>query len=405
MGMASRRGVASSADQHPLTASQVTDLLNQFQWPSQFSFGPQPASLLPWTFSHPTYDLFHGPWVGGVNTDGTPEPLCQWYTWRDNEIETGHMNFMEATFTGVLAGTPGHQNAIGHDDDVDNFYLDTSSTLVRNFGIDNGGYFPGGPGAVGPAPGPFLQLEFNYDETLTHFKHPTAVGSLYGNYWANFTDYIDSAPDAATNMIDSHEATVIALLGLDMVHPPPQPELHPVHAIAIRENNTDPVVAEQDDYWAFFARASGNEGKCSSSFHTLGTEGLVIEIPPPYKYRDAARRPLSGVSATLVASNVWFVTPKGDQVPLNFPTFFSSPNGTFLTLYIPAFHFEDPTRNSGDYTPNMVFGEIHVHWSPPNDYITINLPPTFRIKNPHREWEPEESEAKSWNMLSPGQQG
>jgi hypothetical protein len=380
-------------------------------WPKPLSSGPLTHNLMPYSSMEPSYDIYPHYTV-----------KCNSYGAATDLIEQGHINFTEATFTGTLNSTPHHNpgDPSPYDDDVDNFYLDTLGSAVRGMAGPAGAVFvPGGPGYVAPYPG-FLQLEFKYSETLGNFGGPTVLAdSPYGPYWFSFANWLSFAnvfsfaaginlnPQKAQDMISGHEATVIALYGLDAVHPPPGPELHPVHALAIRENNIPGTPTEQDDYWAFFARISGSEGSCSSGFHTLNTSTIIIEIPPPYQYRDfATRYPLPGVVATVVNSSGFAVINQGANVE---PTeFYSDQNGTFLTLHIPSTTTGSPIWTTGDYDPSAIYGEIHLHWSPPNEITTI-LPPPPHVKFPHPQInnhpsEAEETETKSWNMLSREQQ-
>ena len=77
------------------------------------------------------------------------------------------------------------------------------------------------------------------------------------------------------------EAQVIGLMSLDCVHGC-KVELHPVFAVAIHKSDpTRRADGTWDDYWAIFARNSGNEGWCSHDQHYLDRRQVTFVLPGP----------------------------------------------------------------------------------------------------------------------------
>jgi hypothetical protein len=164
----------------------------------------------------------------------------------------GHANYLPATYVGrIIWDTHSHpcDTPIGlYSADCDDDYN------LNLYTLDDAG---------ATTAGDFLHCEFDSDETIDHFDTP---------WWNSFHDAVDNSVDD----FDINEryfkergergryAIVTGLLGLEMVHGG-SPELHPVWAIAIRVEDSDPA----DEVWAIFVRRWGNEGFCSGDQHTL----------------------------------------------------------------------------------------------------------------------------------------
>jgi hypothetical protein len=80
-------------------------------------------------------------------------------------------------------------------------------------------------------------------------------------------------------MVANHDAVVIGLMGLDTEHGAPS-ELHPVHAIAIRENARG-AIDPANDSWAIFVRNWGNKGERGSQQHYLDAGTITLDLPRP----------------------------------------------------------------------------------------------------------------------------
>jgi hypothetical protein len=164
----------------------------------------------------------------------------------------GHANWMPATYVGrIIWDTHSHPC----DTPTGLFSADCDDDYNLNlYTLDDAG---------ATTAGDFLHCEFDSDETIDHFDTP---------WWNSFHDAVDNSVDD----FDINEryfkergergryAIVTGLLGLEMVHGG-SPELHPVWAIAIRVEDSDPA----DEVWAIFVRRSGDEGFCSGDQHTL----------------------------------------------------------------------------------------------------------------------------------------
>ena len=142
---------------------------------------------------------------------------------------------------------------------------------------------------------------------------------------------------AAGNIINGHDAVVTGLMGADEEHDG-HTEIHPVHAIAIRESDpSNPNPAH--DTWAFFVRNWGDEGECSSRQHYLDANQVVIQLTPP----TAMFTPM----ATLNSGTQVFGTGTDGTY-----SFYSGPEGTFVIFNLP----------SGNQK-GFAFGEVDLNWT------------------------------------------
>lgn len=182
-----------------------------------------------------------------------------------------------------------------------------------------------------------IGVEFDSDETIDHFD-----GSAI---WKSFHDAVDNDDNKAHGMVDRHDAVIIGLMGMDEMHGT-YSEIHPVHALAVREGSqafTGDVLDPAHDRWFFFVRNWGDEGECSHEQHYLEATQISLQLPPP----------------VLEGQNTKFTTAtlnEGETQVLGSGastdhTFFSGAEGTFVTFNLPQ----------GD-AQGFVFGEISLNW-------------------------------------------
>jgi len=227
---------------------------------------------------------------------------------------SGHLNWTVVTYEGRIFWG-GHSF---FDDDY-NFFL---NTLVTNG-------FPSGVTATNPQQ---IELEFQARETIDHF----GLSPL----WDEFHFAVDHIDSLAHSLMDTKEAVVIGLLGLDRVHGS-HSEIHPVFALAIHVN-PDPL----DDTWAIFARNYGNEGWCSDNMHYSNFNNVTLRLPRPGSVA-ATDQPTLGLGTQFFA-NTPAVT--GYEV-------FTAPNqDTFITFHLPS-----PPADGDDGA--RVSGELHLRWN------------------------------------------
>jgi hypothetical protein len=244
----------------------------------------------------------------------------------------GHLNWSEVTYTGTVDWDSWDSPLTGDDDY--NIILHTQKIFDHNRGVtaSNGD----------------VKGEFDSDETIDRFGNSP--------WWTGFHDAVDppfgtGVVGGPTVYIGSHDAVMIGLLGMDDAHDP-KSEIHPVHALAIRE--TSPGLGTNGtplDAWAFFVRNSGDEGECSQFQHYLDLDNLTLQL----------RRP-AGVPATATAvMRVKSNTPAGMPITQVFEENTNShwnaapslPNQDFLV----NFSIGNGT-NQGIYD-----GEIVLEWS------------------------------------------
>lgn len=173
----------------------------------------------------------------------------------------GHVNWVPATFVGKL-----QFQDVSADKDVDLQLQTIGDRIVR---------FPGNKdfGKIDPILTKDSQisaeyknslwLEFATYETTVNFQLPwhkiVAHNKAFGEY-------------------NDRTAIVTGLLDLDCVHDC-HTELHPVFAMAVRENlESSPNIAKRDP-WAIFVRDAGNEGDCSQDEHYLDRNGYTFFLP------------------------------------------------------------------------------------------------------------------------------
>jgi hypothetical protein len=254
----------------------------------------------------------------------------------------GHINWFDADFQGTLAwgnwsNWPDRTIDTDYNIDLD---ADTATSQAT---------------AKAPASGD-LNMEFDANETIKRFYAIDWWRRLHQAVYAatdpSFT--VRGAPEGfppikpgdlpiqrPADLLNGHQAVAIGLVGLDAEHQG-KSEVHPVHVLAIREG----AAATTNDRWAFFARASGNEGPCSSEQHGLNAGVISIHLPAPATapqtighYSDCSSRYLPG--------------PFGGTAQLSYGT--GDDRGTYLTFELPA---GIPTA--------FVAGEVSIDWSPAN---------------------------------------
>jgi hypothetical protein len=243
---------------------------------------------------------------------------------------SGHRNWFDVTYTGHVFWVH-HAGTYAGDDDY-NMRLETTKLHRDPAGTSfyNGPSFEDGGLAN-------ILLEFDSDETIDHFDQSP--------YWQNLHQTVDdcfffdcSNDSGAANIINGHDAVVLGLMGADEEHDG-HIEIHPVHVLAIRENDpASPNLAS--DRWAFFARNWGDEGECSSSQHYLLTNKISLQLPPPMPF-------LVPPKATLNSGAQVF----GNSADTTFG-FYSGLEGTFLTFNLPAGNQQ-----------GFLFGEVDLNWN------------------------------------------
>ena len=236
----------------------------------------------------------------------------------------GHHNWFDATYNGTIYWVT-HAGPTFGDDDY-NMRLVTptlghadpaGTSFFNGASFEEGNLFA-------------VLLEFDSDETIDHFDQ-----SLF---WNVFHQTVDNQGDtAAGNIINGHDAVAIGLMGADEEHDG-HVEIHPVHALAIRESAPGSPVPS-NDLWAFFVRNWGDEGECSSQQHFILDSQITIQLTPPVS--------LLTPKATLNGDSLVFGS--GTNTPY---TFYSGPEGTFVTFNLPAGNQQ-----------GFVFGEIDLSWT------------------------------------------
>ncbi len=170
----------------------------------------------------------------------------------------GHLNWMAATFSGIIQWDNHKDWTKMDDDDYNfNFFPDTVTGLTAD-NITNFHYS-------------MIETEFDSDET---------VDLIDKGWWDTFHKAVDSnggePGGRAGQMIDSHRTIITGLFGLDSEHGA-YSELHPVWGMAIEVQEGVP----SDDQWSFLVRNWGNEGYCSQDSETLPVNTMSFFIPMP----------------------------------------------------------------------------------------------------------------------------
>jgi len=165
---------------------------------------------------------------------------------------SGHLNWLPATYDGLLTWES-HESAFFGDDDY------TFNLRPR-----------GGEGLTSNnAKG--LHVEMNGDETID--------GAQVG-WWYAFRKAKDATKSAMLKDDAGVPATVVGLLGIDNVHGG-YSELHPAYAVGILTDRKAVAGGAVEDTWAILARNWGNEGWCSSDqheIHGLPPEGIGLRL-------------------------------------------------------------------------------------------------------------------------------
>ncbi|HLJ90623.1 MAG TPA: hypothetical protein VKZ53_27695 [Candidatus Angelobacter sp.] len=208
------------------------------------------------TSQSPTLDLH---WALGAACSGWPLQ--------------GHLNWMIATYTGVLTWDELASWYFGAWDEDYNWHLQTQS----NFGVALGD--PKQPATA-------LALEADAQETINNMGSPfwqQAQGQIMsgGGRTSKGTGILSTMFNGPSGT--GSFAVVTGLIGLDAEHGA-YTEVHPVLSMALLTEDkavSDTVVRQ---HWAFFLRNSGNEGGCASAGqHFWDSPGgdYFIELPWP----------------------------------------------------------------------------------------------------------------------------
>lgn len=277
---------------------------------------------------------------GGCTTQTTSEdrPAPRWYQYIPLvgpvvsafvcDGGKGHVNWSDATYNGLIYFDK-HDGGPGGDDDYNMALKTAKAKDGYALGTSNGNT---GNNAD-------ILMEFDSDETIDRFVKPSI--------WNTYHEAVDNHPfpdfGSLNDYIDGHEAVVTGLMGFDAVHPPDHVELHPVHALAIREEENPLVKTPGHDRWAIFVRNWGDEGFCSSQQHDLNTRQITLKLPP----RPKAPGPL--VASSEQDTRLYHV--KGDG---NFSVWQGAGDGAQVTFDLP------PPGEEGYW-----YGELDLEWTDP----------------------------------------
>lgn len=255
---------------------------------------------------------------------------------------SGHHNWFDVTYTGTVRWVEHSGGAFGDDDynmaiNTPIFHFEPPGQTSIGFGAGTSFFNTTSGNAFGEDS---IGLEFDSDETIDHFDQ--------NQFWHTFHQTVDNGSDQdVDNLMDNHDVVVIGLIGFDEMHDG-HTEIHPVHALAIREGSPQPLVANTldpaHDRWFFFVRNWGDEGECSRYQHYLQTDTITLEIPPPVL---AIANPPHFATATL-NKNASQVLGTGTD---NIVHFFSGKEGTFVTFKL-----------SDAVTQPFAFGEFELSW-------------------------------------------
>jgi hypothetical protein len=290
----------------------------------------------------------------------------------------GHRNWTDVTYTGTVTWVE-HSSSFTGDDDYNmrnkppTFHTDPAGTSFANNTPDNAHEVS------------FIGLEFDSDETIDHFDQNA--------FWKKFHQTVDNMPDEAVGgMIDGHDVVVVGLMGFDEMHDA-HSEIHPVHALAIREGTQGQeleAVNPGHDRWFFFVRNWGDEGECSRYQHYLQTNVITLQIPPPTI--NMVNPPKFG-AATLNQGQSQVLGTGTDGVV----HFFSNAEGTFVTFNL---------SNAVDQP--FAFGEFELAWAELPGSHGPHAAPSGPAPGPKKRTsppdEPEGRLARIWNGATPQQQ-
>lgn len=249
---------------------------------------------------------------------------------------TGHHNWFDVTYHGNVTWVE-HSGGVTGDDDY-NMTINTPIVGGAPVGIPAGST-AGNLSSDHAASEAAIGVEFDSDETIDHFD-----GSAF---WKSFHDAVDNDDNKAHAMVDHHDAIIIGLIGMDEMHGT-YSEIHPVHALAIREGDqefTGDVLDPADDRWFFFVRNWGDEGECSHEQHYLDATEISLQFPPPVL--KGPNQPTFTTATLNEAQTQVLGSGTGTD-----HSFFSGKEGTFVTFNLA----------SGD-TQSFVFGEISLNWT------------------------------------------
>lgn len=335
-----------------------------------------PSCLPNCSSQHPTFDSAEATASNWFNRFFAN--VCNW-----DHGASGHHNWFDVTYQGQVTWVE-HAGDAFHDDDYNMtlnspiFHYDPPGQTIVGWGA--GTSYGNNTADNAPAEAA-IGLEFDSDETIDHYDQNV--------FWHNLHQAVDGNTDnpygsdaAAGAMIDHHDAVVIGLMGFDEMHGT-YTEIHPVHALAIREgsqvysgNTLDP----SHDRWAFFVRNWGDEGECSRFQHYLQADQITLQIPAP-KLKGVNQPTFT--TATLNQNNTQVLGTGTDGVA----HFYSGPEGTFVTFNL-----------SSAASQPFAFGEFELNWDPA----------TGRKPGTHREVEaqnkPEERLEAIWEGATPDQQ-
>jgi hypothetical protein len=284
--------------------------------------------------------------------------------------QSGHTNWFDVTYHGIVSWDVWDSGVSGDDD----YNMQLHTPVLEG----------GTPAGVTSNNPDTVKLEFDSDETIDHFD--------VSNWWANFHSAVqDDRTDLINNMVEGHDAVVIGLMGLDVVHEASS-EVHPVHVLAI--NTADPAnVNPVNEGWAIFARNWGNEGECSSQQHFLDGNTFTLDLPRPSSVP-------SNSTATLAPGNDFYL--HGTDVA---PKVHNYSKGVQVTFTLP-----DPANQP------FAVGELHLSWSGvPLAARRTNGRHVARRTGPHQArtlgrrladdtGEPEQLLAGIWNGMTAAQQ-
>lgn len=231
----------------------------------------------------PLCNFFHN--GGDILDTGTPPcttqhpivdepPLLSWGNWEvchfpppigsDLPIDSvhGHVNWGIGLYEGIIYfedwNAPGISTHNDNDYDLD---------LIRS---DEAGVTAGNDFRYQQHGNPGLHVEFDAKEIMDDFKQ---------SWWVKFRDAVGQGHDgdwtAAQALVDTREAKVIGLMGIDNQHDQ-KAEVHPVHALAIHTESKS-----CEEHWAIFVRNWGNQGFCSQNQHYLPLNDVVLRFANP----------------------------------------------------------------------------------------------------------------------------
>jgi hypothetical protein len=305
---------------------------------------------------------------------------------------TGHHNWFDVTYTGQVFWVE-HSSSFTGDDDY-NMRVLTHPVVVDpqtqlGFGA---GTSAGNANGENKAAEQDIGLEFDSDETIDHFDQN--VG------WQGLHDVVDGGDDEITDdFLNGHDAVIVGLMGFDEMHGT-HSEIHPVHALAIRDPGA-PRLDPASDRWLFFVRNWGDEGECSHLQHYLPATQITLQIPPPVL---SGPNPPKFTLASLNPDTQVLGTGTDGQF-----SFSSGSDGTFVTFDLP-----DGSLKA------FAFGELDLNWNPSSGSHRASPAQSPRQAAPGRAplrvltapvaaedkegGEAEKRLATIWTSLTPGQQ-